>query len=212
MNSRVKQRWSYVVPALVALGVFFVLTLGVVWGLLEPLDHALLRALHTLASPGLTQFAVALSLLGSGWAITPLAGVAYLGLRRKSRSASRLFIATVGGGLFLFLAVVFLIDRPRPTLFDSPVSEPTASFPSGHAMNATVVLLSLHLVLGSIDASWRRPLAWFGVAVVLGVSLSRLYLQIHYPSDIVAGIALGTGWVLLISGYGLRRLSNEDPG
>lgn len=160
-----------------------------------------------LASPGVTQFAVALSLLGSGWAITPLAVVAYLSLRQKSQGASRLFFATVSGGLLLFLAVVFLIDRPRPTLFDSPVSEPTASFPSGHAMNATVVLLSLYLVLGSIDASWRRPLAWLGVVVVLGVSLSRLYLQIHYPSDVVAGVALGTGWVLLVCGYGLQRLS-----
>ena len=174
---------------------FLVLTPGVLAGWLETPDRHVLTWLSTKATPPLTRLAIAVSILGSGWAITPLALGAFLALRRRSPPRAWWLLVAVGGGLLLFLAVAFLIGRPRPTLFESPVSEPTASFPSGHALNTTVVFAALYLVM-PVRRGWRMGLAVVGILTVLAVSASRLYLQIHYPSDIVAGIALGVAWVL----------------
>lgn len=179
------------------LATFLVLTLGVLAGWVDLPDRHVLVWLSTKATPSLTRLAIAVSILGSGWAITPLALGAFLALRRTSPPQARWLLAAVGGGLLLFLALAFLIGRPRPTLFPSPVSEPTASFPSGHALNTTVVFAALYLVT-PVRRVWRTGLAVVGALTVLSVSASRLYLQIHYPSDIVAGIALGVAWVLAL--------------
>ena len=181
-----------------SLATFAVLTASVLAGWADLPDRHLLTWLSTRATPPLTRLAVAVSILGSGWAITPLALGAFLGLRRTSPPRARWFLAAVGGGLLLFLALALLIGRPRPAFFPSPVSEPTASFPSGHALNTVVVFLALYLVTGPAHRPWRTWLAVFGVLTVVLVSASRLYLQIHYPSDVVAGIALGTAWVLAL--------------
>ncbi len=179
------------------LATFLVLTPGVLTGWLEVPDRHVLVWLSTLATPPLTRLAIAVSILGSGWTITPLALGAFLALRRTSPPRARWLLVAVGGGLLLFLALAFLVGRPRPTLFESPVSEPTASFPSGHALNTTVVFAALYLVM-PVCRVWRTGLAVLGILTVLSVSASRLYLQIHYPSDIVAGIALGVAWVLAL--------------
>ena len=186
-------------PALfwLSLATFSVLTVSVLAGWVDLPDRHLLTWLSTRATPPLTRLAVAVSILGSGWAITPLALGAFLGLRRTSPPRARWFLAAVGGGLLLFLALALLIGRPRPAFFPSPVSEPTASFPSGHALNTTVVFLALYLMT-PVRRGWRRGLAVVGTLTVLAVSASRLYLQIHYPSDVGAGIALGTAWVLAL--------------
>lgn len=194
-------RNGYLGVAAFALGLFLSLTLGVLLGWVALFDTWALTQLHTLASPPLTRAAIAVSILGSGWVVTPLAVGAYLGLRRAALTEARWLFVSVVGGLLLFLAVVFLIDRPRPVLFSSPVSEPTASFPSGHAMNTTVVFLSLYLAVGRLRLSWRPWLGWFGLTVVLAVSASRLYLQIHFPTDLIAGMALGVGWVLALYSF-----------
>ncbi len=161
-------------------------------------DRHVLTWLSTQATPSLTRLAIAVSILGSGWTITPLALGAFWGLRRRSPPRARWLLFAVGGGLLLFLALAFLVGRGRPAYFPSPVTEPTASFPSGHAMNTTVVFLALYLVTGPARRAWRTGLAVLGTLTVLSVSASRLYLQIHYPSDVVAGIALGTAWVLAL--------------
>jgi undecaprenyl-diphosphatase len=182
-----------------ALFVLLAASLEQVW--LVSSDRQGLIFFHSFASPLLTQITVAVSLLGSGWVVTPLALAAYLWLRRSAPSEAGWFFCAVAGGLVLFLAVVFAIDRPRPLLFDSPVSEPTASFPSGHAMNTTVAFLSFYLVLRRLHLAWRVWVWWVGLVVVILVSASRLYLQIHFPSDILAGVALAFAWVLLLGKF-----------
>lgn len=196
----------YLILAAVSLSLFLFFTLSVLLGWGTAFDTWALVWLHTLASPSLTHTAIILSLLGSGWVITPLAVGAYLGLRRAAPAEARWLFILVVGGLILFLAVVFLIDRPRPTLFNSPVSEPTASFPSGHAMNTTIVFLSLYLALTQLYLRWRHLFGCLGLVTLLVVSASRLYLQIHYPTDIIAGVALGVSWVMAL--YTLRASHN----
>ena len=193
-----------------SLGVFLILVLGLSQGWLQPYDERVLTVFHTLTSLALTRAAVAVSLLGSGWVVAPLALGAFVGLRRVSPSAGHRFALAVAGGVLLFLLVVFVIDRPRPALFDSPISEPTASFPSGHVMNTTIVFLSLYLSQVRFGLWGKRVTAWSGMILLLSVSASRLYLQIHYPSDIVAGAALGVGWVLLVFGANVKATKRAE--
>ncbi len=182
----------------VCLATFGLLTLGVLGGWSDPFDRHVLTWLSTRATPPRTRLAVALSILGSGWTVAPLCLGGFLGLRRAAPGRARWLLVTVGGGLLLFLALGFAVGRPRPAFFPSPVTEPTASFPSGHALNTTVVFLSLYLMTGSAGRAWRRGLAAFGVLTVVLVGASRLYLQIHYPTDVAAGTLLGVAWVLAL--------------
>lgn len=123
----------YFLLALGALTLFVLLAVSLEQVWLVGVDTRVLTYLYGPVSPVSTQTAVAVSLLGSGWVVTPLALAAYVWLRQTSPNESYRFLGAVAGGLLLFLVVVFAIDRPRPMLFASPVSEPTASFPSGHA-------------------------------------------------------------------------------
>lgn len=195
--------------AVSSLAIFLALTLSTLQGWLTWFDIQTLTWLHALAAPSLTRAAITVSLLGSGWVITPLAVGAWFGLRLAAPAEARwLFISVIGGSV-LFLTVVFLIDRPRPTLYPSPVSEPTDSFPSGHAMNTTIVFLSLYLALAQLHLWWRHLFGCLGLVTLLVVSASRLYLQIHYPTDIIAGVALGVGWVMAL--YALRASHIQPP-
>lgn len=86
-----------------------------------------------------------------------------------------------------------LLGRVRPALWVSLAPETTPSFPSGHAMGSAAVVLALGLILAH---SPRRWLLWLpGALFVLGVGISRMYLGVHYPSDVLAGWIASVGWV-----------------
>jgi undecaprenyl-diphosphatase len=122
---------------------------------------------------------------------------AYLVLAGKQRTGW-FMVAAVVGGTILSTVLKMLFDRPRPEL--TGVAEVfTASFPSGHATVSAVVFLTIGAMLAA--ASPERRLQWFylGVAIVLTVlvGVSRIYLGVHYPTDVLAGWSLGAAWALL---------------
>ena len=91
-----------------------------------------------------------------------------------------------------------VLTRPRPELFPDVNYWQTASpsFPSGHATGSAVFALTLWFVVRRLAPEWQGLAGVLGLLFCLSVSASRLYLQVHYPSDILAGLALGSGWVL----------------
>jgi undecaprenyl-diphosphatase len=110
-----------------------------------------------------------------------------------------LLVATVPGGLVLNAVVKLAFHRARP-VFDHPlVALQTFSFPSGHAAGATVWWGFALFLWCAIEPRFARRAVGFLVAaaVVLVTALSRVYLGAHYPSDVLAGIAEGTFWVML---------------
>ena len=106
------------------------------------------------------------------------------------------FALEVGGAAAFDLVSKAFFARPRPTVYAHLVQESNFSFPSGHAMGGIAFFLALHLLLWrTLPRRWR----WIGVlglVLALAIGISRPYLQVHYPSDIVAGWAFGSAWVL----------------
>lgn len=151
---------------------------------------------------------------GPGWLpgimrdITALGGLAvltlivtvtavYLVLVGK-RAAALFVVLAVTGGTLLSHGLKMLFDRPRPDLIPNAPLELTASFPSGHAMVSAVTYLTLGVLLTRLDAPRRVHAYFLAVAVVMTVmiGISRVYLGVHWPTDVLAGWCLGAAWAL----------------
>ncbi len=127
-----------------------------------------------------------------------LAVVGFLFLTGKRHAAAAVGVAVVGG-LLLSQALKWGFARPRPDLVPHGQYVYTRSFPSGHAMLSAVVYLTLGALLARTQARRRVKLYLLAVAgsltVVVGVS--RVYLGVHWPTDVLAGWTVGAGWALL---------------
>ena len=157
-------------------------------------DDPLLWRMHALASPALDRFFVGISAAGYQYGVIPVDIAIVLGLLAWRRWREALFAASsfIGSAL-LNLATKQFFQRDRPSLWDSIAPEHTFSFPSGHAMGS--MTLSKVVFLLAWRTRWRRPAALAALAFVLLVGLSRVYLGVHYPSDILGGWAAGMAWV-----------------
>jgi len=119
----------------------------------------------------------------------------YLLWRRRPRLILYLVVTSVVGGL-VDTAVKILVNRPRPVV-DHPIATALGkSFPSGHAMSSTVTYGALALVfLPVLPRRWRPVALGVVVLVVLAISTSRLFLGVHFVSDVIGGIVLGLAWL-----------------
>lgn len=125
---------------------------------------------------------------------------ALLAVNRNGRLA--LFVAVaVSSGAVVSTLLKSLFHRPRPELVAHLVDVNTTSFPSGHAMNSAVVYLTLGALLAKTlsDQKARSFVMAVSVALTLIVGFSRIYLGVHWPSDVLAGWAVGATWALLCS-------------
>jgi undecaprenyl-diphosphatase len=165
-----------------------------------PWDLALLGWIHSLATPARDRLAIWITDLGTWGAVTPItiALVVYLLYRRRIALTVFVLLAMVGS-LILNDAAKAFYGRERPALWNSATREMWFGFPSGHAM-ASMALGTVLTIL-----AWRTRFRWpvllLSAVFVLLVSGSRLYLGVHYPSDVVAAWLASLSWVL-----GLRLL------
>jgi undecaprenyl-diphosphatase len=145
-----------------------------------------------------------------------VAGVlGYLLLTGKRVMALLVLVSVIGGTLVSSL-LKELFSRPRPDLAHA-AEVFTASFPSGHALISTVTYLTLGVLLARVQASARVRVYIIGMAVLLAlvIGLSRLYLGVHYPTDVLAGWCLGAAWAglcLVAAAWLQRRGAAEQPG
>jgi len=141
----------------------------------------------------LDGLALAVTWLGSLWLLLPVAAglAAYLFHRGRGREAGFVLLALLTTAALSHLTKLWLA-RPRPDLFDAAISMPVDwSYPSAHTMQAVAFALALGFVAGRDFRRWWPAL----VVMVLLVGLSRIYLQVHYPSDVVAGLVAAIFWV-----------------
>lgn len=158
-------------------------------------DAPLLQFAHTLAHAGWDTFFVRMSALGYLYGVVPLDIVLVLALAFRRRLGEGLFAGiAIVGSVLLNLGAKQLFARARPTLWESIAPESSFSFPSGHAMGS--MTLACVLVLLAWPTRWRWPVAIVATAFVLLVGLSRLYLGVHYPSDILAGWTAALVWTV----------------
>jgi undecaprenyl-diphosphatase len=124
--------------------------------------------------------------------------VAYEVMSRRYHAAILVLVATLGGLLVSHL-LKDLYDRPRPELVPHLTHVSTSSFPSGHAMLSAVVYLTLGALLARLVDDWWAKLYFIGAALGLTalVGFSRVYLGVHYPTDVLAGWAAGLSWAIL---------------
>jgi undecaprenyl-diphosphatase len=156
--------------------------------------------------------------LGSTGILTfiTLAVAGFLALERK-RHAALFVLLAVGGGMLLSTGLKMGFDRPRPDLVPHGAIVYTASFPSGHSMLSAVTYLTLGALLARVQPRRLLKLYLLGLAVLLTVAVgaSRVYLGVHWPTDVLAGWAVGAGWALLCWAAALwlqRRGQVESAG
>ncbi|WP_434113463.1 phosphatase PAP2 family protein [Methylocaldum sp. GT1TLB] len=198
--------------------VLILLTGAGIWGFIELADEVAegqTRAVDTAILLALRNPADPADPIGPRWVeemfrdFTALGGVSvilfitlgaagYLALLRKHRTVLLLAIA-VGGGLLINTLLKLGFDRPRPDLVPHGAYVYTASFPSGHAMLATATYLTLGALLARVLPDRRTKFFVLTMAVVLCllVGFSRVYLGVHWPSDVAAGWMIGAAWALI---------------
>lgn len=162
-------------------------------------DREVVEFMVEVRSPAVTDVAsVASALSGTSMVIAVALTVGVLALAATGTWRPMLFVAVaVAGEALLYFAVSRLVDRPRPDLADLTSGLPAAaSWPSGHVAAAVVLYGSLATVVVVLSSSRIR---WVSVALAvlipLAVSVSRLYLAAHYPTDVMAGLVLGIAWL-----------------
>lgn len=178
-------------------------------------DKPILLAAHALASAGLNRLFIVVTNAGYLYGVVPFDIVlvlALLFLRRRRETVFALF-AIVGSAL-LNVAAKHAFLRARPTLWQSIVHANGSSFPSGHAMGS--MTLSLVLILLAWPTRWRWPVVVLGALFVLLVGFSRVYLGVHYPSDILGGWAAALVWTFGVYGLvfngALRPWAKQSAG
>ena len=165
----------------------------------DAFDRTLLTWMHAHQSPLATMLATGLAFMGSPPVIVSIAVIgAILGLldRRVRGAAWTLPVAVLGAGL-LIQGVKLSFHRPRPHLFTPLLHETGFSFPSGHSLIAMVVygLLGAFLMHLFTGKGPRRVVAALTVLLIFAIGVSRVYVGVHYPTDVLAGWTAGVPWL-----------------
>jgi undecaprenyl-diphosphatase len=169
-------------------------------------------AAQSLGSPWLTWLMLRITRMGSEWVLVPIGGVIVMRLVRIGRRhAAVLFVIAALGGEALnqILKLVFARPRPESAFFGYELPN-SYSFPSGHALVSACFYGSLAAILTRrMESHGRRVAIWAAAALFAGsIGFSRIYLGVHYPSDVAAGYAAAIVWVGSVRagyGYWLRR-------
>lgn len=154
--------------------------------------------LHAHASPALTSLMLACSAVGAPGTVLTIALVAAaLLLWRGQRDAALLLVLAVPGGLLLNLIVKLIVHRARPVFDDPILTLTTYSFPSGHAAGSTQLFGALAVIVAWQLRTWRlRVLALSAAASIVAlICFSRIYLGVHFLSDVAAGVLESVAWL-----------------
>ncbi|MBC7396019.1 MAG: phosphatase PAP2 family protein [Bdellovibrionales bacterium] len=191
---------------------FLGLFLRITWELhedsgVDPLDENILISISKLRTPALNGVAVDLTALGSFTVITIISvlGIIFLLLNRDRWACLYLAVGSLGSGVGT-LAIKHLFQRPRPMVVQRLVEVDGFSYPSGHSLSATSFYLLLMFLAWRRypDVSSRALLFFCASLLIVSICFSRLYLGVHYPSDVVSGVFLGAAWACLLTGYFFR--------
>ncbi len=186
-----------VIVAALLTWVFTELAERVMAGGTQAFDEAVLRWMSAHHTTALTGAMLEITTLGTGTVVMMVVCVAalFLTLTKHKYSALLLLVATAGG-LLLDMVLKLQFNRARPHVFIWGTQVFGSSFPSGHAMGATVTYSTVAYLAARLHRrAWARWLTMsVALLVILLIGVSRIYLGVHYPSDVLAGIIMGLAW------------------
>ena len=163
-----------------------------------PWDVPILLAIHKTAQPQLDVFVRYLTNFGVYGGVFPVAvAIAIILLIRKQWHWLTYFIVALAGNAVLNQVTKVLLHRVRPHLWQSPAPEFDYGFPSGHAMATMSLVATLSMMAG--NTRWRWWIIILGGIFVVIIGWTRLYLGVHYPSDILAGWMASLAWTIGVS-------------
>lgn len=182
--------------------VFVGWAVGELWlSIVGSADLDAVREVAAQRTAALTEIAKVVTWAGSAFLLVPLALICCFALARAGLRREALAVAlSLGGAMLLSDLIKQLVSRPRPPV-EHLQGVTGSSFPSGHATQASAFWFSLVLVMRATGGSRTvtRLAAAVALVLVVAVAASRVYLGVHYPSDVVAGVLLGTGWAVFVS-------------
>jgi undecaprenyl-diphosphatase len=174
-------------------------------------DIGVMQAIAGGRNATLTSIAWIVTEAGSFVLLAPLS-IAFLLLRRWKRPADDIALVVIAAGsAVLPLVTKVIVARPRPTIEHlSHLS--SLSFPSEHTTQAAAIYLTIAIMLSQgLARGWREAAIVLGLLIALAVAWSRVYLGVHYPTDVVAGLLLGWGWALLVFHWARPKLVQDQP-
>jgi len=212
--ARASRRHALLWPALIVVAAILIFAVTAIWVGPGPigLDAKMLQALELVRSPHVTEVMLAITAVGKGsiTIVFTILVAAWLSIRGHWKEAAFLFVVNLGSAI-LTPSFKAMFARPRPPIeVVTPITNPDSfSFPSGHALSAMVFYTSLALIAAQLGRPrLKRALIALAFVMVPLMGITRVYLGVHYPSDVIGGWTLGSAWVwLAYLGY-LSRAQN----
>lgn len=175
-------------------------------------DKTILLEIHSFANPTLDRIMLGITRLGDPITVGIIAGVtlAILWLRRY-RLEAKIFIIDCIGGVILSDGLKLAFSKSRPQLWDSLISEETYSYPSGHALGSMVLYGFIANLLADLYPQFAKVIYIVATILIGAIGLSRLYLGVHWPTDVIAGYGVGFLWITLcITMLNLQKLGSKS--
>lgn len=199
-----------------AVSIFAILANAVLTGWTQAFDESALHWFAQHRTTALDKVMIEITSLGTGVVLIMIVAIAalFLWLTNHRWSAYVLLIGVLGGKL-VNTALKGIFDRPRPSVVDWVTDVYSPSFPSGHAMSSMVVYGSVAYLVGRLEPSprLRRAIWVLATLVILAIGVSRMYLGVHYPSDVIGGYIAGFAWIALVASTlaALRFFADRRP-
>lgn len=173
------------------------------------IDVRILEMINQISTAWLDRFFTVVTWLGDFLFVTAVSvGLCGVLLKKRAYRSVATVASVMLGAVFISQALKLLFARPRPELWEALVHVSTPSFPSGHAIASSALALTVVYFLWS--KAWRLSVVVIGVLYVVLIGFSRLYLGVHYPSDVVAGWLVSTAWfVIVVSTIHLWRVYRD---
>jgi membrane-associated phospholipid phosphatase len=173
----------------------FPLDTGILWDIHRWASPLLDRVMLSITSLGDPEFVVVVIVLSAGWL-----------LWRQRWDEIKILALACLGALILNQGMKMIFTRPRPTLWPSLLHETSFGFPSGHALGSIVLYGLLAYFYAMHHPNHVKGIYIWAVILIGSIGCSRLYLGVHYPTDIIAGYI--TGWLWLMACIRLLKLQN----
>ncbi len=199
-----------------AIWVFAEMTQQVLAGSTQALDEWVLTWVASHRSDILDHVALEITALGNFTTLAVLVLVVSVFLwETRHRISVALLLVAMAGGAILNTLLKDIFDRPRPSVVEAGTEVMTQSFPSGHAMAAFIAYAGVAYLGGRLEPTRAlRALTWTSAALlILAIGASRVYLGVHYPSDVIAGYLGGLAWLAFVmSGIAAARyFARREP-